>query len=107
VACGARCASSRAARTAIIVNDLQAKWVPGMKQLVAEWLWRTAVLCALVVIAWELHVLRTDVAQPVDDQTTTAAAPDETLDSLDEIRDELAQLTQKVDAILVVMARAK
>jgi len=36
-----------------------------------------------------------------------AAAPDETQDSLDEIRDELVRLAQKVDAILVVMARAK
>jgi hypothetical protein len=78
-----------------------------MKQLVAEWLWRAAVLCALVVIGWELHLLRVDIAQPVDDQSTTAAAPDETQDSLDEIHADLALLTQKVDAILVVMARAK
>jgi len=78
-----------------------------MKKLVAEWLWRAAVLCALVVIGWELHLLRLDVAQPVDEQTTTASAPDETLDSLDAIHEELALLTQKVDAILVVMARAK
>ena len=78
-----------------------------MKQWVAEWLWRAAVLCALVVIGWELHLLRLDVAQPLDEQTTTASAPDETLDSLDGIHEELALLTQKVDAILVVMARAK
>ncbi len=78
-----------------------------MKQLVAEWLWRAAVLCALVVIGWELHLLRLDIAQPVDDHSTTASAPDETQDSLDGIHEELALLSQKVDAILVVMARAK
>jgi hypothetical protein len=59
------------------------------------------------VIGWELQRLHSDIAQPVDDQTTTAAAPDETQDSLDAIRLDLAQLTQKVDAILVVMARSK
>lgn len=78
-----------------------------MKRLMAEWLWRAAVLCVLVVIAWELQLLRSDISQPVDDQATAAAAPDETLDSLDGIREDLAQLTQKVDAILMVMARAK
>lgn len=78
-----------------------------MDRFVAEWFWRIAVLCALGVIAWELQRLHSDIAQPFDEQTTTAAAPDEALDSLDAIRQDLAQLTQKVDAILVVMARSK
>lgn len=64
-----------------------------MKRLIAEWLWRVAVLCVLGVIAWELLALRADIAQGADDQQTVAAAPDDTQDAL--------------DAILVVMARAK
>jgi len=78
-----------------------------MTRRIAEWLWRTAVLVALGWIGWELHVLHEDVKQLPEDQATVAAAPDETQDSLDEIRDELVRLAQKVDAILVVMARAK
>jgi hypothetical protein len=78
-----------------------------MKRLIAEWLWRVAVLCILAVIAWELLGLRMDIAQPADDQQTVAAAPDDLQDSLDSIRDDIASLTTKVDAILVVMARAK
>jgi hypothetical protein len=78
-----------------------------MKRLVAEWLWRAAVLCALGVIGWELHLLRADVGQSMEDQANTAAAPDETQDSLLAIREDLAQLTQKVDAMLYVMVRGK
>jgi hypothetical protein len=78
-----------------------------MKNLIAEWLWRAALLGALVWIGWELHLLHQDMNAPADDTVTTAAAPDETQESLDEIRDDLAGLTQKVDAILVVMTRAR
>ena len=78
-----------------------------MTRWIADWLWRMAVLVALGWIGWELHVLHEDVKQPPEDQATVATAPDETQDSLDEIRDELVRLAQKVDAILVVMARAK
>lgn len=78
-----------------------------VKRWLAEWLWRVAVLAALGWIGWELHVLRVDVNQAPDDQTTVAGAPDETQDSLDAIRDHLENLTQKVDAILVVMARSR
>jgi hypothetical protein len=78
-----------------------------MKRLIADWLWRAAVLCVLCLIAWELLALRADIAQPVDDQENTAMAPDETQDSLNGLRDDIAALTQKVDAILVVMARTK
>jgi hypothetical protein len=78
-----------------------------MKNLIADWLWRVALLGALVWIGWELHLLRQDMNAPADDAVTAAAAPDETQASLDEIRDDLAGLTQKVDAILVVMTRAR
>lgn len=76
-----------------------------MKRLVAEWLWRAAVLCVLGVIAWELLALRADIAQPADDQAV-AAGSDDAQDSLEAIRDDIASLAHKVDAILVVMARA-
>jgi hypothetical protein len=66
-----------------------------------------AILGGLGWIGWELHVLHEDVKQSPDDQATVAAAPDETQDSPDAIRDDLERLTQKVDTILVVMARAK
>jgi hypothetical protein len=78
-----------------------------MTRTIAEWLWRAAVICGLVWIGWELHTLHADIMAPVDEATTAEADPGEVQASLDEIRDALAGLTQKVDAILVVMARAK
>jgi hypothetical protein len=78
-----------------------------VRRWAAEWLWRMAVLAALGWIGWELHALRLDVNQAPDEQATIAAAPDDTQDTLDAIRDDLESLTQKVDAILVVMARSR
>lgn len=78
-----------------------------MRRWASEWLWRMAVLAALAWIGWELHALRLDVNQAPDEQTTAAAAPDDTQDTLDAIRDDLESLTQKVDAVLVVMARSR
>ena len=77
-----------------------------MKRMIAEWLWRGALLAALGWIGWELMLLHNDLNQPAEDTTVTAAA-DDTLDSLDQIRDDLGVLTRKVDAILVVLARTK
>jgi len=71
-----------------------------------EWLWRLAVLGALGWIGWQLQRLHEDIIQPVDDQATVTAA-DDTQDSLESIRDDLETLNKKVDAILVVMARAR
>ena len=78
-----------------------------MKRQIAEWLWRMALLVALGWIGWELRLLHEDMKPPIDEPSTTASAPDETLDALDAIRDDLEGLTQKVNAILVVMARTK
>lgn len=78
-----------------------------VRRWAADWLWRMAVLAALGWIGWELHALRMDVNQAPDEQATVATAPDETQDTLEAIRDDLESLTQKVDAILVVMARAR
>ena len=77
-----------------------------VKRSIAEWLWRAALLAGLGWIGWELMLLHEDLRQPVDDETSIAAA-DETLDSLDAIKDDLADLTQKVNAILVAMSRSK
>lgn len=79
-----------------------------MRRLLADWLWRAAVIGVLGVIAWELQRIHEDiVTQPVDDQATLADAPDDVQDSLDELRDDIAGLTYKVNAILTVMSRAK
>lgn len=78
-----------------------------MNRLILEWVWRVALLCALGLIAWELHVLHKDLNLPFEDQATVASAQDETLDSLDALRNDIDALTQKVNAILVVMARSK
>jgi hypothetical protein len=79
-----------------------------MKRLIAEWCWRVAILCILAVIAWELQRVHEDIIAPSPDEgPATAAAPDETQESLDAISDHLARLDQKVDAILLVMARGR
>ena len=78
-----------------------------MKRLIAEWIWRVAILVALASIAWDLRVLPEDLSQPGEDPATVASAQDDTREGLDALRDDIAGLTQKVNAILVVMARAK
>ena len=77
-----------------------------MKRMIAEWLWRGALLAALGWIGWELMLLHDDLNQPAEDTTVTAET-DDTQDSLDQIHNELGALARKVDAILVVMARTK
>jgi len=74
-----------------------------------EWLWRLAILAALAWIGWGLQDLHADLKPQPDADAATAAAPDADplQDSLDDLRDDVALLTQKVDAVLVVMARAK
>ena len=78
-----------------------------MNRSILEWVWRVALLCALGLIAWELHALHEDLNLPVEDQATVASSKDESLDSVDAIRDDIEALAQKVNAILVVMARSK
>lgn len=75
-----------------------------------DMLWRLAMLAALAWIGWGLQQLHADLQPAPDEGATTAAAPpedDPLQDGVDALRDEVAVLTQKVDAILVVMARAK
>lgn len=79
-----------------------------MKRLIAEWLWRAAIVSALAWIGWELHQLRLDLQPPADDEVTAeAAAPDELQDRIDDIDDQLAALHAKVDAIMVAMAQLR
>jgi|GEM_PF-2998908 len=78
-----------------------------MKRLIAEWLWRIALLGALCWIVWELHGFREDMMQPADEQTTVSTEPDVVRDSLDAIHDDVEDLKQKVDAILVAMIRSR
>lgn len=78
-----------------------------MNRLIADWLWRMALLGALCWIGWELHGLREDMVQPVDDQATTAAAPDDVQNSLDDLRDGVATLNAKVDAMMMAMMQMR
>jgi len=78
-----------------------------MNRLIADWLWRMALLGALCWIGWELHGLREDMAQPVDDQATTAAAPDDVQNSLDDLRDGVVTLNAKVDAMMMAMMQMR
>jgi hypothetical protein len=77
-----------------------------VKRLIAEWLWRAAIVSALGWIGWEMHQIRVQMQMP-DDETTTAAAPDDLQDSLDELSDGIAKLNEKVDAMMVAMLQLK
>jgi hypothetical protein len=77
-----------------------------MKRTIAEWLWRAAIICALGWIGWEMHQIRLQMQQP-DDEATTAAAPDDLQDSLDELSAGMATLNKKVDAMMVAMLQLK
>ena len=77
-----------------------------MKKLLAEWLWRAAIVCALGWVGWELHQIRLQLQQP-DEEATTATAPDDLQDSLDDLNDGIAKLNEKVDAMMVAMLQFK
>ena len=66
-----------------------------------------ALLGALGWIGWELHCFRADMMAPVDEQTTASTEPDVVQDSLDALHDDFEDLMQKVDAILVGLARSR
>jgi len=78
-----------------------------MKRLIADWLWRIALLGALCWIGWELHGFREDMMQPADEQATASTEPDVVQDSLDALHDDIEDLKQRVDAILVALARSR
>ena len=78
-----------------------------MKRLIADWLWRMALLGALCWIGWELHGFREDMTESTDEQTTASNEPDVFRDSLDALHDDIEDLKQRVDAILVALARSR
>ncbi|HJV59669.1 MAG TPA: hypothetical protein VJ743_01930 [Albitalea sp.] len=78
-----------------------------MKRLIAEWLWRAAVLSALAWIGLELHRVHDDMMQPIDEQPTVTADADEINQGIDDVRSDVAGLTEKVDALLIAMARGR
>ena len=77
-----------------------------MKTQIVEWFWRLLVLVALGWIGLQLQRLHEDIVAPIDDQSTVASV-DDSQDTLDAIREDVDRLNRKVDAILVVMARAR
>jgi hypothetical protein len=78
-----------------------------MKRLIADWVWRLALLGALCWIGWELQRFHDDMMEPADAPITASAEPDAMQDSLSALRDDIDSLTQKVDAILVAIARTR
>jgi hypothetical protein len=78
-----------------------------MKRLIAEWIWRATLIGAIVWIGWELHQLRAELNEPTTDEPAMTADAGDLHDSLDEIRDSLADLTEKVDAIRVAIAHSR
>ena len=78
-----------------------------MKSSIAEWVWRAAVVCAMVWIGWELHRFHDDMMQPIDDAPTVTADATQIQNGLDDVRDDLAGLADKVDAILIALARTR
>ena len=78
-----------------------------MARTMADAAWRLGLLAALVWIGLELHGLRVEL-QPVDDTELHAdARSEDEEDSLDAINDQLAEIKEKVNAIMVVMARSR
>ncbi|MDE2082500.1 MAG: hypothetical protein KGI90_14210 [Burkholderiales bacterium] len=90
-----------------------------MKRLIAEWLWRLAVLAALAWIGASLHQIHEDLLQPADDGQSVATAPDGSADgsadgnadgsapSDDALRQQLDLVNQKLDAIMIAMAQLR
>lgn len=77
-----------------------------MKRLMnAECLWRCAMVCALGWIAWELHGIREDMMQPVDDEAAVTADVDTdgSPHCLDAVQHRIAGSGRKVEAIPLAM----
>lgn len=48
-----------------------------MNRLIVEWFWRTAMVCALGWIGWELHGIRQELLKPVGEDMTVIADTDD------------------------------
>jgi hypothetical protein len=78
-----------------------------LRRLIADWLWRIALLGALCWIGWELHGFREDMLQPVDENTTASDEPDAVQESLDALHDDIEDLKQKLDLLLVAVVHSR
>ena len=78
-----------------------------MKQLIADWLWRGALLVVLCWIGWELHGIHGEMMLPVDEQSTATAPDSDLQNSLDDLRDDVATLNAKVDAMMMAMMQLR
>jgi len=78
-----------------------------MKRLIAEWLWRAVLICALGWMGWELHQIRLGMQRSVEDQTTAEAESGPLQDSIDALREDVATLNEKVDAMMAAMMQLK
>ena len=79
-----------------------------MKRTIAEWIWRVAVVAALLWIGLELHRFHEDMMPPAADEQDASTGSDSTVqDGIDDLRDDVARLEEKVNAVLTVMARTK
>jgi len=78
-----------------------------MSRQIAEWTWRLAMLAVLLWVGWELRQFHADYMQPVDDGSTVSAGNDDLQTSIDDLRDDVAALDQKLDAIALAPATGK
>ena len=78
-----------------------------MKRSIVEWTWRVAMLGALLWVGWELHRFHDDMLQPVEQEPTLTADTEEVLRGIDDVRDDVADLNDKVDAVIVALARTR
>jgi hypothetical protein len=78
-----------------------------MKRLIAEWLWRAAVIGVLCWIGLELHQLRQDVQPLPDDQATASSGGQDIQQGLDDLREDVARIDAKVDALMQAMMRLR
>ncbi|MDE2370404.1 MAG: hypothetical protein KGN16_15640 [Burkholderiales bacterium] len=80
-----------------------------MKYTFADWLWRLALIAALVWIGVELRTLHQDLQQaPDDQQTASSEAPDPgNADNVEALRSDIALLDRKVDALMIATMQLK
>lgn len=74
--------------------------IPAMIRTAAEWLWRAAILCALLWVGYELRSLHADLLAPADGATTAEADPGEIQDNLEAMREALGDLNRKVEILI-------
>jgi len=74
-----------------------------MTKLLVEWLWRIALLGALLWIGWELNEIHQDMTAPLEEAGSVAIAPDD----VDLLREDIATLDEKVTAVMAAMLQLR